>query len=53
MQYRISQRIYQIFEILGLYCFDVMALASNKTFTQSNFLPSKFKIVFMYFPIKI
>ena len=52
-QYRISQRINQIFEILGLYCFAFTALAIDKTFTQRNFLPSKSEIVSIYFPIKI
>ena len=51
--YRMSQRIYQIFEILRLYCFAFTALAIDKTFTQRNFLPSKIEIVPMYFPIKI
>ena len=53
MQYSISQRINQIFEILGLYCFAFTALAIDKTFTQRNFLPSKIEIVPLYFPIKI
>ena len=44
IQYRISQRINQIFEIVELYCFAFTALAINKTFTQRNFLPSKIKI---------
>ena len=41
IQYRISQRINQIFEILELYCFAFTALKIDKTFTQGNFLPSK------------
>ena len=41
IQYRISQRINQIFEILELYCFSFTALKIDKTFTQGNFLPSK------------
>ena len=49
IQYRISQRINQIFEILGLYCFAFTALTINKTFTQRNFLPSKIKILSIYF----
>ena len=53
MQYRISQRIHQIFEILELNCFAFTALAIDKTFTQSIFLPSKIEIVLMYFPIHI
>ena len=53
IQYRISQRINQIFEILGLHWFSFTALAINKNFTQRNFLPSKIKIVSMYFLIKI
>ena len=53
IQYRIPQRINQIFEILGLYCFAFTALAIDKTFTRSNFLPRKVEIVSMYFPIKI
>ena len=52
IQYRISQRINQIFEILGLYCFAFTALAIKKTFTQRNILPSKIETVSMYFPIK-
>ena len=40
IQYRISQQMNQIFEILGLYCFAFTALAIDKTFTQRNFLPS-------------
>ena len=52
IQYRISQRINQIFEILRLYCFAFTALALEKTFTQRNFLPSKIEIVSMYFPNK-
>ena len=52
-QYRISQRINQIFEILVLYCFAFTALAIDKTLTQRNFLPSKTEIVSMYFLIKI
>ena len=46
IQYRISQQINQIFEILGLYCFAFTALTIDKTFTQRNFLPSKIEIVF-------
>ena len=53
IQYRISQQINQIFEILVLCCFAFTALAINKTFTQRNFLPSKIEILSMYFPIKI
>ena len=53
MQYRISKRINQVFEILGLHCIAYTALAIDKTFTQSNFLLSKIEIVSMYFPIKI
>ena len=53
IQYRISQRIKQIFESFGLCCFAFTALAIDKTFTQRNFLPSKIEIVSMYFPIKI
>ena len=53
IQYRIPQRINQIFEILGLCCFAFTALAIDKTFTQRNFLPSKIEIVSLYFPIKI
>ena len=45
MQYRISQRIIQVFAFT--------ALAIDKTFTQRNFLPSKIEIVSMYFPKKI
>ena len=52
IQYRISQRINQIFEILGLYCFAFTALAINKTFTQRSFLPSKINILSIYFPKK-
>ena len=52
-QHRISLRINQIFEVLDLYCFAFTALAIDKTFTQRNFLPSKIKIVSMYFPTKI
>ena len=52
IQYRISQRINQIFEILGLYCFAFTALTINKTFTQRNFLPSKIEILSIYFPKK-
>ena len=51
--YCISQRINQIFEILGLYCLAFTALAIDKTFTQRNFLPSKIEIASMYFLIKI
>ena len=51
--YRILQRINQIFEILGVYCFAFTAFAIDKSFTQRNFLPSKIDIVSMYFPIKI
>ena len=47
VQYRISQQINQIFEILGLYCFAFIALAIDKTFTQRNFLSSKIEIVSM------
>ena len=43
----------QILEILGLYCFAFSAFIIEKTFTQSNFLPSKTEIVSMYFPTKI
>ena len=52
IQFRISQRINQVFEILRLYCFAFTALAIDKTFTQRNFLPSKIEIVSMYFPKK-
>ena len=38
VQYRISQRINQIFEILGLYCFAFTPLAIDKTFTLLNFI---------------
>ena len=48
-----SQPINQIFEILELYFFAFTALAIEKTFSQSNFLPSKIEIVSIYFPIKI
>ena len=51
--YRISQRINQIFEILGLHCFAFTALAIDKTFAQRKVLPSKIEIESMYFPIKI
>ena len=51
--YRISQRINQIFEILGLYCFAFTALVIDKTFTQRNFLPSKIEIASIYFATKI
>ena len=44
IQYRISQRINQIFEILGPYCFAFTALEIDKTFTQRNFLPTKIEI---------
>ena len=47
IQYRILQRINQIFEILGLYCFAFTAIAIDKTFTQRNFLPGKIEIVSM------
>ena len=50
--YRILQRINQIFEILGLYCFAFNASAIDKTFTKRNFLPSKIEIVTIHFPIK-
>ena len=53
VQYRISQQINQILEILGLYCFAFTALAIDKNFTQHNCLQSKIEIVSMYFPIKI
>ena len=53
IQYRTSQQISQVFENLGLHCFAFTALAIDKTFTQRNFLPSKIKIMSMYFPIKI
>ena len=53
IQYRISQRIKPIFEILGLYCFAFTALAIDKAFTLRNFLPSKIEIVSMHFQIKI
>ena len=46
-------RINQIFEIFGMYGFAFTDLAIEKTFTQLNFLPSKIKIVSMYFPMKI
>ena len=52
IQYHISQRITQIFEILGLYCFALVALAIDKTFTQRHFSPGKFEIASMYFPKK-
>ena len=45
IQYRISQPINHIFEILELYCFAFTALVTDKTFTQCNFLPSKIEIV--------
>ena len=48
MQYRISQRTNQIFQILGLYCFAFTALAIDKTFTLRNFLRSKIEIVSMH-----
>ena len=53
IQYRISQRIDQIFEIFELYCFAFTALVIDKIFTYRKFLPSKIEIVAMYFPIKI
>ena len=52
-EFRISQRIYPIFEILELYPFAFTALAIDKTFTQRNFLSSKIEIVSMYFLINI
>ena len=52
-QYRISQQISQIFEISGLCCFGLTALAIDKTFTLHKFLPNKIEIVSTYFPIKI
>ena len=52
-QYRISQLINQIFEILELHYFAFTSIAIDKTFTQRNFVPSKIEIVSMYFPIKI
>ena len=52
-QYRISQRINQNFEVLGMYYFAFTALVIDKSFTQRNFLPIKIEIVSMYFPIKI
>ena len=51
IQYRISQRINQIFEILGMYCFAFTALTIDKIFKQHNFLPCNIEI--MYFPINI
>ena len=52
IQYRISQRINQIFEIRTvLFCFH--KFSKRQTFTQHNFLLSKIEIVLMYFPIKI
>ena len=36
IQYRMSQRIKQIFEILGLYCFAFTALAIDKTLTTTQ-----------------
>ena len=53
IQYRIPQRINQIFEILELCYFAFTASAVDKPFTQRNFLPSKIETVSMYFPIKI
>ena len=50
IQYRILQRISQIFEILGRYCFAFTALAIDKTFTQRNFLPSEIEILSVHFP---
>ena len=49
----VQYRINQIFEILGLYCIAFTASAIDKTFTQRNFLPSKIKLVSMYFSTKI
>ena len=49
IQYRISQRIDHIFEILGLYGFAFTALAINKTFTPHNFLPIKIEILSITF----
>ena len=49
----ISQRIDQILEILGLYCFAFATLATDKTFTQRNFFPSKIEIASMYFSTNI
>ena len=53
IHYRISQRINQILKILWLYYFAFTALAIDKTFTQSNILPSTIEIVSMCFSIKI
>ena len=53
IQYRISQRIIQIFEILGLSCFAFTASAFDKTFTLRNFLPSEIDLVSNVFSKRI
>ena len=44
IQYRISQQINQIFDVLRLHCFAFTALAIDKIFTQRNFFQARLKL---------